>query len=607
VRIERQPMDLLILLAQRRPQLVTREEIVEKLWGDGVHVDVETGVHTAIRKIRLALRDPADAPACIETVTGKGYRFIAPVEATPPTEVDAASTVTAAAVAAPPKAGGLGSAGWTRLLLALLTLSLAGAVAYRSASRNSAKPSRVTVAVLPFENLSGDPAQEYLADGLAEETIASFGQFDPERVGVIGRTSTLGYKGTRKSLAQIGTELGADYLVEGSLRGESGRLRITSRLVRASDQTQVWSASFDREPTSVVALQRELSAAIAGQVRLRLSPARQQALERRQTSDAEAYDLYLRGRFFWNQLTPATNARALEYFDRAIASDPEYGLAWAGIASVLIASTINSDVPPTSVRDRALEAAERAVAVAPDLAEAHAAMGSLRFMLDWNWAAAETSLRRSIELDPGNSLGYRMLGHVLSQAGRQDEATTLVRRSREIDPLDAMNHSISSQVAFQGRDFERAAEHALRAVAVDPEFWIGHVQLAQAYEQLGRADGAVEALGNAARFSANNSKALSFRGHVLAKTGRAAEARAVLKALEAAARGRYVPPYALALVHAGLGDRDAVLARLAEACEARDVHLIFIELDPKWDAYRDDPRFQALLKQCGVGGDAAAR
>lgn len=599
VRLERQPMDLLILLVQRRSQLVSRDEIVARLWGKDVFVDVETGVHTAIRKIRQALRDAPEAPTCVETVTGKGYRFIAPVETAAAAHPETAPT-------APPEPAfdsmpaPAAARRDRRVALGILTAVALAGVASWAWIRDRVPPSRVTVAVLPFENLSGDAEREYLADGLAEETIASFGQIDPQRVGVIGRTSTVAYKGTRKSLAEIGRELGADYLVEGSIRGEGARLRITSRLVRARDQTQVWSASFDREPTSVVALQRELSAAIAGQIHLRLSPERLRALEGRHTADAEAYDLYLRGRYFWNQRTPTTNERAIEYFERAIALDPDYALAWAGITAVLVASPINSDVPPSAVLARVREASARAVRAAPDLPEAQDARGTVAFWLDWNWAAAESAFRRSIALDPGSANAHLMLGHILSQTGRQDEAVRLMQRTRSLDPLNAMNHAISSQVAFQGRDFAGAAEHARQAITLDPEFWIGHVQLGQASEQLGQPDLGLEALGNAARFSGGNSKAISFRGHLLAKVGRTSEAREVLKTLEGVSRERYVPPYAMALVHAGLGERDAAFSRLEEAYAARDVHLIFLPVDPRWDPYRDDPRFQSLLERGGL-------
>jgi TolB-like protein/DNA-binding winged helix-turn-helix (wHTH) protein/Tfp pilus assembly protein PilF len=585
VRLERRAMDLLILLVERRKQLVTRGQIVERLWGKDVFVDVETGVNTLVFKVRQALRDLPEAPAYVETVPGKGYRFIAPVE-----------VVSGAEAPGPPPSAPLRS---RHLAAALAALVLVAAVVTWLRSGTAPAASSLTLAVLPFENLGGDRDREYLADGLAEEAIASLGQVDPQHLSVIGRTSTLAYKGTRKSLADIGRELGADYLVEGSIRTEGKGLRITCRLVRVRDQRQVWSASYDRQPTSVIGLQRELSTAIGEQIRLRLSPERLDALARRDPRDAEAYDLYLRGRHYQNQLTPATNKRAVEFYERAIALDPNYALAWAGIAGVLVASPINSDAPPLQVTSQAREAAARAVEAGPDLAEPQTVLGQVKFFLEWDWPAAEAAFRRAIAFDPSHAVAHRYLAHVLSQAGRHAEAAVAMRRARTLDPLYAMSHATSSQVAFQARDYAAAAEHARQAIVIDPEFWIGHIQSGQAYQQLDQPDLAFAAFMNAARFSGGNTKALSFRGHLLAKQGRVREARDVLRTLEALSRERYVPPVAIALVHAGLGDAGAAFAALGRAYDAHDIHLIFLTVDPRWDAYRSDPRFGALVVRCG--------
>src|SRR5262245_31913968 len=341
VRLERLPMDLLMMLVERRGDLVTRAEIVDRLWGKDVFVDVETGVHTAMRKIRQALRDSAEAPAFIETVPGKGYRFVAPVEVVP----NGRGTPPSAPVGSPEPAAVTTPLARPRRTAALIAGALVfGVVAALAAwrwARTVTPPSRVTLAVLPFENLGGDPERGYLADGLTEETIASLGQMDPERVGVIGRRSMMAYRGNAaKSLAEIGREVGADYLLENSLRGEGSRFRITTKLIRARDQVQVWSESYDREPTSILGLQQELSAAIAQRVRLRLSPDRLDARARRQTRNADAYDLYLRGRNFVNQRTPATTRKAIEYLGRATGLDPNYALAWAGLAEAYAASAI---------------------------------------------------------------------------------------------------------------------------------------------------------------------------------------------------------------------------------------------------------------------------
>ena len=465
--------------------------------------------------------------------------------------------------------------------------------------RGGVQASRATVAVLPFEHLSGDPEREYLTEGLTEETSALLGQIDPEHIDVIGRTSTRAYKGTRKSLAEIGRELGAEYLVEGSVQAESRRLRVTSKLIRARDQVQMWSASYDSEPASMLELQRELSTAIAEQIRRRLSPDRLTALPRRHTRDAEAYELYLHGRYFWNHYTAPTTRRAIEYYSRATEIDPNYALAWSGLADAYSTGVINGDAPSLAVGPRARDAAAKAVRAEPDLAEAQASLGLVKLFLDWDWTAAEAAFRKAAALDPSNAVAHRTLGITLSQMGRHEDAGLAMRRAREVDPLNPMQHALSAQVAFVARDYPAAVRFAQQSTVIDPQFWIGRWQLGQAYERLGKSDLALDAMDHAARLSGGNSKAISLRGYVLARVGRTSEAREVLSTLEAISRERYVPPYAIALVHAGLGDADQALDWLERAYEARDVHLIGLPVDAKWDPFRADRRFRALLDRCG--------
>ena len=588
VRLERQPMDLLILLIGRRGQLVSRSEIVDALWDKDVFVDVENGVNTAIRKLRQALRDSPDAPTFIETVPGKGYRFIATVE------------VLSDPVPSPPGVGERAARrASARIVLGVLAVAaLAGALLW-GWKRTADSDRRVTIAVLPFDNLNGDPETDFLASGLTEDTIVSLGRIDPERVSVIGRTSMIAYRRTSKSLAEIGRELGIDYLVESSLRAESSHLRITARLIRVRDQVQVWSDSFDSNTSSILGLQQEISAAIAEQVRTRLSPERQRALARRHTQNADAYNFFLRGRHFLSQRTPEAMQRAIDSFQRATDADPTYSLGWANLAMAYGTSPINSDVDPRRVFPHAREAALRAVAANPDVAEAQHALGHVKWAFEWDWPAAEAAFRHAIKLDPSYSLVHLILAHLLSQTGRHAEAEPFMRRARELDPLNPLSYALSSQVAFQARDYAGALQHANRAIALDREFWIGHQMRGQALEQLGDHELALKALATAARLSGQNSKPISLTGYILGRSGHTAEARDLLGALEMASRQRYVPPYALALVHAGLGDADAVFEWLDRAYAARDVHLMFLTVDVKWDRYRTDPRFGDLLARCG--------
>jgi TolB-like protein/DNA-binding winged helix-turn-helix (wHTH) protein/Flp pilus assembly protein TadD len=609
VRLERQPMDLLILLVERRGELVTRADIAARLWGEGVFVDVETGVNTAVRKVRQALRDAPESPAFVETVQGKGYRFIAAVEAPPIGDARPAEGPAPAAMESPPPPDARPAGpGWRAHVAPAAVLAVAVLVPLAAwwSTRGHLSSSSVTLAVLPFENLSQDRDRDYLADGLTEETIAAVGQVDPSHVRVIGRTSTLAYKRSGRPLADMQKDLGLDYVVESSIRTEGARVRVTSKLIRLREEAQVWAASYDVEPTRVLEMQRELSAAIAEQVRLRVSPERLRALARRQSRDPQAYDLYLRGRYFWGQLTPSTTREAIRHFERATELDPGYALAWSGIADAWVSSPINGDAAPREVLPRARAAAEKAVAADAELAESQTSLAMVELWDRFDLAGAETRLRRATALDPAYELGQRMLGVVLAHGNRPAEAQRALRRARELEPLVPMTHALSAHVAYLSGNPAEANTFARQAIVVDPQFWIGHFQLAQAAEAAGEPDLALRELTEAARLSGDNSKALSLRGYVLARNHRGAEAREVLAALAAAGRDRYVPPYASALVHLGLGERQAALEWLERAWEARDVHLLYLPVDPKWDPLRADPRFQALLVRCGFVAPAVA-
>jgi DNA-binding winged helix-turn-helix (wHTH) protein/Flp pilus assembly protein TadD len=539
--------DTLLYLLQHQGKVVEKNELMHAIWPDTA-VE-ENNLSQNISNLRRILGEERGANQYIVTIPGKGYRFTAAVEAIPKSDE-----------------------GFSE---------------------------KVTLAVLPFENLSGDPEREYLADGLTEETSASLGQIDPEHLSVIGRTSVMTYKRTSKTVAEIGRELDAGYLIESSLRAEGERLRITCKLIRVRDQVQVWSESYDSEPRSLLNFQRELSGAIAQQIRVRLSPDRLNGLARRQTRNAEAHDLYLRGRHFWNQLTPATTKRASEYYIRATALDPEYALAWSGLADAFSASPINGDAPPLVAAPRAREAAEHAVNAEPKLAEAQTSWGLVKFWFEWDWTSAEAAFRNAMKTDPSYSFVHRMLGILLAHVGRHEEAQAAIRCARELDPLVAVEHALSAQVAFVAQDYTAAVQFARQSVVVDPEFWIGLFQLGQAYVELGENELALDALNSAGRFSGGNSKVISLRGYLFAKLGRTNEALQVLNTLETIARDRYIPPYAMAQVHLGLGHWDHALEWLERAYNARDVHLILLPVDPKWNPVRNDTRFLALLKRCG--------
>ncbi len=557
VRLERLPMELLLLLVERRGELVTRDEIAARLWGANVFHDVDNGVHTAIRKVRQALHSSrGDAPAFIRTVSGKGYCFVAPV-----TVSDRAAT---------------------------------------DAARRD-----ISVAVLPFENLTGEPGQEYLSDGLTEETIAALGNLAADRFKVIARTSVMRYKHTTKSAKEIGEELGAEYLLESTVRRDERTIRVRATLVRARDQAHLWSGKFDRDWRAVLKLQEELAQAIAMHVQTGVEPEPAAAHPRSAGIDPDAYDLYLRGRYYWNQVRSTSLRRAIECFESAVSKDPSFALAWSGLADTYSMLPVTSDADPSKLWPKARHAADEALRLQSGAAESWTSSGVVGFWLDWDWARAERDLRRAVLLNPSYVSGHRFLAHVLSNLGRHTEALAVMESARRLDPLSPVLHAVSGQLYFQAGRFGDAGDQARRALALHSEFWLGHLILGKVYERTQQAAAALQEFDLAFQFSEGNTEALSLKGYTLAGMGRRAEAEQVLRSLLETAGTRFVPPYNVALLFAGLGDADNAYRWLEKARLQRDVHMVFLTVEPKWDRFRDEPRFGSLLRDCGLPlGDA---
>ncbi len=461
------------------------------------------------------------------------------------------------------------------------------------------KPRLVTLAVLPVVALDPGPEHQYLADGLTEEVIAAIGQADPARIRVIGRTSVMKFQGALVSLREIGQALGAEFIVETSIRTEGATSRIVSRLIRASDQSQLWCECFDGDQgTSVLPLHRNLSLAIATHVSSEIPTERLRRIEERHPKTAAAYDSYLRGRFLWHRLSAESTRSAIEHYKSAASLDPNYGLAWAGLAIALAAAPITGDAPALQVRSIARDAANQAIRSAPELAESQTASAFVTFWLDWDLPAAAGIFRHALTLDPSDSLAHRTLSIVLAYLGHHAEAAEAAATACALDPLNAGHYALQSQVAFFRRDFESSLQCAQHATSLDREFWVGYLQLAQAAERLGRPELALEALDRASVFSSGNSKVYGLRGYILARTGERERAREVLQTLEELSTQRFIPPYTKALIHLGLDQWDDAQACLEDALAVRDVHLNFLLVDAKWDMLRNHPWLQKLIDRC---------
>ncbi|PYX72956.1 MAG: hypothetical protein DMG78_10765, partial [Acidobacteria bacterium] len=508
--MERIPMDLLILLVREKGRLVSREEIIERLWGKNLFFDSDNSINTAVRKIRNSLGDEAGNPQYVETVLGKGYRF-------------KGNAVIASKV---------------------------------ETTRFEAERSRVMLAVLPFENLSGDPGQDYFSDGLSEETIMRLGQMSPRQLGVIARTSSMAYKQTDKSVAQIGRELGVDYVLEGSVRRDGARVRITAQLIRVQDQTHLWAENYDRQLPGMLDIHGEIGAAIADQVKLELMSEERRQLVRNAPRNPEAHDLYLRGRYHYAKFNLFDAQKAVAYFQQATEHDPSFGLAHSGLIDALMVFVLSGDVESNEVSSKAKSAIAQAVRLDPESAEVHTSDSAVKLWLDWDFKGSELAARRAIQLNANYSLAHVHLAHVFSNTGRYDGALSTIQQAMVLDPLSLFVGAMRGQFLYHaGRDLE-SVEQFNATLGMESRFWIGQICAAKVYQKLGMHSEALVACDLAWQFSGGNSEALSLAGYVHAVAGERAKAEGYIHQMLERRKERYVPPYNVALVFAGLRETE---------------------------------------------------
>jgi TolB-like protein/DNA-binding winged helix-turn-helix (wHTH) protein/tetratricopeptide (TPR) repeat protein len=583
VPLERRPFDLLVLLVAAKGRLVSRDDIIARLWPANVIIDFDSGINTLVRKARNALGDSPEQPVFIETIAGRGYRFIAPLK-------EPAAAAVPATLPARRHA--------PRLIAAVVTTAIIIAAVLAWWPQGT-PPEHTRIAMLPLENLTGNAELDYLAAGIAEETSIALANIDLPDLSVIGIVSARALAESDVSLPEFGRELGVDLFVVSSLRHDAPRIRVTSRLLRATDSRQLWSATFDRELTNALGLQRELSIAIAEQIRQRLSPEVAAAIDRRQTQNPAAYELYLKGRYEWTQFQPDSIAKALRYYELAVAEDPRYGLAWAGIAHANITSIVTVGAEREAILPASRDALQRALEFGPGLAETQLALGSFHFFVDRNLVPAEAAARKAVALDPNSAMNHMFLGIVLSQSQKHIEARAMLRRARELDPLFPLMFANSSLVALQAGEPAEAIEYATQAIAINPEFWVGYLHLGNAQRALGRYEDAIEAYAKAEKLSGNGAvSATSSRAGLLARLGREDEAREILENLIARSADRFVSPYFIATIYASLGETDAAFEWLERAIAAGSISCLGLSNDSRLDSLRSDLRFESEARRC---------
>ena len=606
IRLQDQPFRLLVLLLERAGDVVTRDEVREKLWPADTYVDFDHSLNTAVRKLREALGDSAEGPRYVETLARRGYRFIAPV--TPLRTAQVAQPVSADVASPLPSPAERLSPSARRLLILVIAVVIcaAGVVAYRLVPRQGPLTQSgrgLTLAVLPFDNLSGDAEQEYLSDGLTEEMITQLGRLEPDRLRVLARSSTWKYKRADRDIGRLRRELGADYVLEGSLRRAGERVRVTAQLVRADDQSQVWAETYERSFRDVLILQSQVAEAVARTVAVTLTPDAHARLARARPVRAEAYQDYLRGRFFWNRRTEAALKQALGYFQKAIAVDPGYAPAYSGLADSYLslgASSIVGGLPPRQAMPEAKAAALKALQIDDTLPEAHTSLAMVHLLYEWDLAACEKEFRRAIELDPNYTAAHHWYSHCLLPLGRTEESLAESKRALELEPVQLVVGIHLGWHYLYARQYDQAIEQFRKTLELDPAFPQTQRYAAWAYLQKGMHPEAIAALRAALAALERSPEIEGELGHALAVAGRRAEALAMLEGLGHLSATRYVSPYSVALVHAGLGNRDQGLAWLDKAYAERSDYMPYLRLEPMLDGLRADHRFATLVRRVGL-------
>jgi TolB-like protein/DNA-binding winged helix-turn-helix (wHTH) protein/Tfp pilus assembly protein PilF len=609
IRLQRQPFEVLALLIERPGDLVTREELQQKLWPANTFVDFDHGLNKAINKIRDALGDSADTPRFVETVARRGYRFLADVRLCAPVPVATSVQRVEAAVTAPapllvavppsvPHAVVHDRRRWTWIAVAaVLALGTAGGI-WRVHSATSPQPAIHSLAVLPLESLSSDPSQDYFADGMTDELITELGRISALRV--ISRTSVMAYKHTRKPLREIARELNVDAVVEGTVLRSGDGVRITAQLIDGTTDTHLWSDSYQGELRNTLTLQNSVARAIAAQIRVSLNPQEQAALHSATAVNPAAYESYLKGRYFWNKRTVNGLSTALAYFNQATEQDPGYARAYSGLADTyaLLGDWQYAVMTPKEALPKAKEAAIKAIALDPTLGEGH---NSLAFCLDgfdWNFTEAGKEFERAIALNPGYATGHHWYAWHLALVRRYGDALDEMRKAQSLDPLSlVINADLAELLALAHADDE-AIQQSRKTLELDPAFGLAHNHLGQAYLQKHMINEAIGELQKAVALSGGGATCIANLARAYAAAGRRSDVAALLEDLRN--RSSALHPYAseIAVVYAALGDRDQAMTWLERGASERFNPGVLLR--PGLDPLRGDPRFVDLLHRVGI-------
>lgn len=600
VRLQEQPFRVLQALLESPGELVTREELRARVWPAGTFVDFDHRLAVAISKLRDALDDSAENPKFVETVGRRGYRFMAPVEPLT-TQIDSPE----ARAIASPNTPEIQRKFADPILVAGAAVALVlfvGFVVLRYSRQlgiaGSSVPRITSIAVLPLENLSNDPEQEYFVDGMTDEIITDLARLPGVRV--ISRTSAIQYKGTHKSLPQIARELNVDGVVEGTALRVGGRVRIRTQLIYAPADRHIWAQAYERDFKDVLTMQAKLAQDIADEIRLKLTSQQQRSLTAARIIDPEAHEFYLKGRFFWNKRDPAGFTKAVDYFQQAIAKDPTYAQAYAGLADAYALSGGFSLVPVSDAMPKAKAAAERALQLDPHLAEAHASLGLISPFLNWNWAGAKEHFQDAIELNPNYATAHHWYAEAyLIPMGRVDEALLEIRKAQELDPLSAVIATDLGKELYFARRYDEAIVELRRALEIDPNFMSAHNWISDSLLEKGDYAGAIDELKKTKPFREERVYVRQI-AYLHARMGKRAQAQSELAQSLELSRGKPISSGAVALTYAALGDREDAFRWLEKAGAENSSFMTSLKFWSVFDPLRTDQRYVDLLNRVGL-------
>ncbi len=539
--------DVLVLLLQRAGDVVAKDELLKQVWHDAF---VEDGSLTrTISVLRRILGAGRNGQRYIATVSRRGYRFAAPVTQAGP-------------------------------------------------QPRASIPGKLMLAVLPFENLSEERTQEYFNDGLTEEMITQLSRLNPERLGVIARTSAMKYKGTKKSIKEIGAELGVAYVLEGSVRRALGRVRIAAQLIQVRDETHLWAQTYERSLIDILKLQSEVARAIAREIRVKLTAREERRLAASRAVSPQAYEAYLKGRHLWNRRTEDGMRKSIAHYEQAIRLYPQYAMAYAGVADSYVMLACRGMVPAKDTFRKAKEAARKAIDLDSELGEAHGSLAHVR-LHDWDWEGLEADFERALDLNPAQAIVYYWYGEFLMSRGRPEEAIAVTQKAQQTDPLSPVIGSSLAMILYLARRYDQAAVVLERTRAINPDHFLPHLRMGLIRIQQRKYDEAILELQTAVSLADQSTETLAALAMAYAAAGKKKPARQILAKLQQLAGKRYVLPYNVAKIHAAGADRDKAFEWLERAYEGGNPDLIELNSEPIFDGLRGEPKFSDLMRRIG--------